>query len=141
MSPAGFSVERSSGGLVIRAGRVLMVKVRNLSGRVVWTFPKGHIEEGESVRRAALREVEEETGWHCRITGPFGLARYRFRRDGQPVKKTVRWFLMTPVRKTGRRDPEEIMKCRWASRKGLERRVEYPSDKALMARLLKEGRL
>ena len=27
-----------------------------------WTFPKGHIEEGEKPDAAALREVDEETG-------------------------------------------------------------------------------
>ncbi|MFP3871516.1 MAG: NUDIX domain-containing protein [Candidatus Natronoplasma sp.] len=27
-----------------------------------WDFPKGHIEEGETTREAALRELEEETG-------------------------------------------------------------------------------
>ncbi|MCW1930142.1 MAG: NUDIX domain-containing protein [Candidatus Kerfeldbacteria bacterium] len=32
-----------------------------------WSFPKGHIEPGEKVETAALREVLEETGLQCEI--------------------------------------------------------------------------
>ena len=31
-------------------------------GRLLWSLPKGHIEEGETAEQAAVREVEEETG-------------------------------------------------------------------------------
>ena len=32
-----------------------------------WTFPKGKAEPGESDEECALREVEEETGFRCRL--------------------------------------------------------------------------
>lgn len=32
-----------------------------------WSLPKGHIDEGESHEQAALREIEEETGFRCRV--------------------------------------------------------------------------
>ena len=31
-----------------------------------WSLPKGKLESGESAARAALREVEEETGLRCK---------------------------------------------------------------------------
>jgi 8-oxo-dGTP pyrophosphatase MutT (NUDIX family) len=31
-------------------------------GSEVWGFPKGHVDEGETVTEGALRELEEETG-------------------------------------------------------------------------------
>ena len=36
-----------------------------------WTFPKGHIESGESPEDAAVREVYEETGAHIRLLPGF----------------------------------------------------------------------
>lgn len=120
--------EVSAGGLVARGGKVLLVKVENLQGEVRWTFPKGHLEAGEDAPEAALREVEEETGWACRIEAPLTTARYRFRHDGREVSKEVRWFLMTPLRKTGSRDPVEVMAVRWAALSAARRLISYPSD-------------
>ena len=53
-----------------------MVKVENLEGDELWTFPKGHIEKGEKAPQAALREVEEETGYRCEIVKPFERVQY-----------------------------------------------------------------
>ena len=36
-----------------------------------WSFPKGHIEPGESAEAAAVREVYEETGAHIRLLPGF----------------------------------------------------------------------
>jgi len=124
--------EVSAGGLVLRAGKVLLVKVSNLQGEVLWTFPKGHLEKGEGARQAALREVEEETGWACRIRAPLMTARYRFLRKGREVAKRVEWFRMAPVRKVGRRDPDEIMAVRWIPAASAVRLLRYPSDLRLM---------
>ncbi|MDP4121329.1 MAG: NUDIX domain-containing protein [Bacillota bacterium] len=44
--------------------RILLVK--NHNGRY-WSFPKGHMEEGEDEVQTALRELKEETGLDVRI--------------------------------------------------------------------------
>jgi diadenosine hexaphosphate hydrolase (ATP-forming) len=67
----------SAGGVVMGHAGVLLIKVKNLQGQVVWTFPKGHLEPGETAEEAALREVEEETGWRCKILGPLLDVEYR----------------------------------------------------------------
>jgi ADP-ribose pyrophosphatase YjhB (NUDIX family) len=132
--------ESSAGGLVVRAGKVLLVKVENLQGEVRWTFPKGHLEAGEGARQAALREVEEETGWACRIRAPLTTARYRFFRHGREVSKQVRWYLMAPLKKTGARDGEEIMAVRWETLAKAERLLRYPSDFQLLEAYLQKSR-
>ena len=129
--------EYAAGGIVERDGKVLLVRVTNLLGEVVWTFPKGHLEKGETPLKAALREVEEETGWACRSVGPLSLVRYRFNRNGRPVAKKVRWYRMVPIEKTGRPDAAEIMKTRWAAKRAAAKLLHYPGDRKLYARYLK----
>lgn len=134
-------LEVSSGGLVRRGAppEILMVQVQNLQGKTVWTFPKGHLEAGETPEQAALREVYEETGWECRIAPgskrPFKKVQYFFRRGKELVRKQVIWFLMEPVKKTGSRDPHEILQTRWASFSEAEKLVSYKSDKLLLEEL------
>ena len=45
----------------------------NAAGRVVYNQPAGHVEMGESLQAAALRETLEETGWHVRLTQLLGI--------------------------------------------------------------------
>src|SRR5438309_8625246 len=92
-----------------------MIKVEKMKGDERWTFPKGHIEKGEKAPEAALREVEEETGYRCEIVKPFDRVQYWFKRGGQLVKKTVTWFLMKPLAKIGTHDADEILETSWAS--------------------------
>jgi 8-oxo-dGTP pyrophosphatase MutT (NUDIX family) len=51
----------AAGGIVVREGKVLLVRYRGGSGTYV-VAPGGAIEDGESLAGAAEREVEEETG-------------------------------------------------------------------------------
>lgn len=131
--------EYAAGGVVERDGKILLVKVTNLSGEVVWTFPKGHLEKKETPLKAALREVEEETGWKCRSVGPLALIRYRFNRNGRPVAKKVRWYRMEPVEKTGSPDEIEIMKTKWVPKRSTAKCLAYPSDLRLIARYLRKA--
>lgn len=130
------ALEYAAGGVVGRDGKVLLVKVTNLQGEVVWTFPKGHLEKDETPLKAALREVEEETGWRCRKTGPLALVTYRFQRNGRPVFKKVRWYRMEPVERTGKPDAVEIMKTKWVRASKVAATLRYPSDLKLISRYL-----
>lgn len=130
--------EVSAGGVVRRPGELLLVKVRNLQGLVVWTFPKGHLEAGETAEQAAVREVREETGWTCRIKAPLYEARYTFRREGKPVQKSVHWFTMDAVERVGACDPDEILECRWTPMEQAEELIVYESDKHIMELLKNE---
>jgi 8-oxo-dGTP diphosphatase len=114
-----------------------MVKVENLEGDSIWTFPKGHIEKGEKSEEAALREVQEETGYRCEIVAPFERVQYWFKRDDLLTKKTVNWFLMKPIEKTGDFDPEEILETRWFPIAEAAALARYKSDKKILAKLMK----
>jgi ADP-ribose pyrophosphatase YjhB (NUDIX family) len=45
-------------------------------GKNVYNQPAGHLDEGESLIAAAIRETQEETGWEVELTGLIGI--YRF---------------------------------------------------------------
>ena len=120
-----FKVVRAAGGVVTNErGELLMIRLRNR-----WDLPKGHIEEGEDSRTAALREVEEETGikaealdseplattWHAyNIYGPWEL------------KSTDWWRMRTSEENAPQPQNEEgITEVRWMNG---EERAEALND-------------
>jgi diadenosine hexaphosphate hydrolase (ATP-forming) len=127
----------SCGGLVwdTLANKLLLVQVENLSGKKVWTFPKGHPEKGETDEMAAIREVVEETGWMAQTIKKITDVQYFYTQDGVTFDKTVRWFLMKPLQKQGEFDPEEILACQWATMEQTEEMISYDSDKKLVKKL------
>ena len=55
--------------VVVRDGRVLLVRRRNEPDAGLWGFPGGHVEPGETCAECARREAAEETG----VVVPRGL--------------------------------------------------------------------
>ena len=50
-----------------RAGPVLLIQRGYGREKYRWSLPGGHVDRGESNRRAAVREAREETGFHVEI--------------------------------------------------------------------------
>ncbi len=123
--------EFSAGGVVLREGQALLIRTRDLRGHTVWTFPKGKLDEKETSPQAAIREVEEETGWRCRIEAELPRSQYWFQREGRRVKKTVRWFRMVPVEQVGRPD-KEVEEAAWVPVREAMDRLTYDSDRELL---------
>ncbi|MDB3966775.1 NUDIX hydrolase [Porticoccaceae bacterium] len=80
--------------VVEKDSRFLMV-LETKAGQQVINQPAGHVEPGEDILQAALRETMEETGWQVTISGflgfsthfaPFnGVTYYRMSFVAQPV--------------------------------------------------------
>lgn len=51
-----------SAAIIVHEYRVLMVRRRIREGELMWQFPAGAIEPGETAEQAAVRETAEETG-------------------------------------------------------------------------------
>lgn len=130
--------EHSAGGVILEDGTVLLILVKNLKGDHVWTFPKGHLEPGETPEAAALREVTEETGWDCEITSPLYKAEYSFMRGEMLVDKEVQWFLVKRVGGDGLpRTPDEVLDMKWLPLAEAENELVYKSDLDLIDLLKK----
>jgi len=85
----------AAGGVVVHDGRVLVLY---RSGRSEVRLPKGHVEMGEEVQAAALRETREESGYAgLALKADLGTQVVEFDRDGRRVVRTERYFLMAPV--------------------------------------------
>lgn len=133
--------EFSCGGVILENNKVLLVQVKSMKGRKIWTFPKGHIEQGETPRQAALREVLEETGYKASIVKPLLKVRYAFTLKGRYVRKVVQWYLMKKLGRIGKHDPSEILAINWVSINKAKEMVEYPSDKRLLELVEEENNL
>ncbi|MCL2577739.1 MAG: NUDIX domain-containing protein [Defluviitaleaceae bacterium] len=87
----------SCGGVVIFKNRVLVL-YKNQNGRHMgWVMPKGNIEQDETYKQAALREVKEESGVSARVIKYLGKTQYSFKAapEQEIIFKTVHWYLMT----------------------------------------------
>lgn len=94
---AKITVETSAGGIVpfIRNGEIVVPMVTTVGGGV--SFPKGHLEDGETPEVAALREMEEEVGLKSiKVIAALGmLTREKTDEAGNVKRKNVHIFLMT----------------------------------------------
>lgn len=86
--------EVSAGGIVFFKNSILML--RKFNGD--WVLPKGRVEENESLKETALREVYEETRAKVTPIKYLGKINYEFNRicymDRVHINKEVHWYLM-----------------------------------------------
>ena len=93
-----------------------------------WSFPKGKLDPGETDEDAALREVEEETGFRCLLERELPSTRYhdRFGRE-----KVVRYWLMRPVAGAFR-VTKEVDELRWLAPARAREILTYQHDRELL---------
>ncbi|HNR97217.1 MAG TPA: NUDIX hydrolase [Anaerolineae bacterium] len=115
----------AAGGLVVRDGRILLVRYPHGEGSFL-VAPGGAIADGESLARAAEREVQEETGVLVRARAPVMIENLRARRY-QMVKV---WYLCDDlggeVRRTPEADREGITRAAWYTDAELAGETVYP---------------
>ena len=98
--------------IVPRNGEFLLVE-EIVRDDYVLNQPAGHLEPGESLPAAALRETREETGWDVELTHWVGVYQWA-NADGQFLRFT---FAATPLRHDSSRTLDTgIVRAVWMTR-------------------------
>lgn len=105
--------EPTAGGIIFRhpkdaeEGEIEILLIQDAKNR--WTIPKGHIEEGETAKETARREIGEEAGLtNIDMLNWLGKINFRYRRVDKLVLMTTQIYL---VRAKG--DTDKILKEEW----------------------------
>jgi 8-oxo-dGTP pyrophosphatase MutT (NUDIX family) len=128
-SSSGKDVILAAGGILrrhsVEGDEILIVHRKRYDD---WTLPKGKLQDGESFRAAALREVEEETGCVARLDGFLGVVDYIV--DGTP--KVVFFWQMSAVQQKEISDHEEVAAVIWMSTADAAERLTHANERAFI---------
>jgi 8-oxo-dGTP pyrophosphatase MutT (NUDIX family) len=129
---------RESAGGIIKGpdGRIVLVCQHGNS----WSFPKGGVEEGETLIQAAIREIEEETGItqleYKKDLGSY--ERYSIGKDG--IGETKEWglrkrtlFLFTTTQHALGPKDDEVTEARYVTLDEAYELLTHPRDKEFFA--------
>ncbi|MFA7191964.1 MAG: NUDIX domain-containing protein [Candidatus Paceibacterota bacterium] len=111
--------------------------IKQLSGN--WSFPKGHLEEGEDSKTAAIRELQEETG----ITEfkfaelPTLIEEYDFNHSGDIRHKVNEYFIAYALQVDVKIQEGEIVDFKWVTYDEAMETFTFDDQKVIMKEVRK----
>jgi 8-oxo-dGTP pyrophosphatase MutT (NUDIX family) len=140
--------EFSAGGIVYKRFRDAKDKAQikwlivKPQGTDRWQFPKGKIDEGESSKDTAVREVKEEAGVEAKIITKVGNSQYFFVLGSEKIYKHVTFFLMEYVNDTKLGHDNEVDEVKFLPFDKAVHNLTFKGDKELLIKareLLESG--
>ena len=131
--------EKSCGALVLRRDKIdgkyyiLMIRHRMGGNR---SFPKGHMERGETERMTAVREVYEETSVQIRIRSDFRETVHYHPLPG--ISKEVVYFLSETEQESIKPREGEIAQVEWVPVETAESSLSHENDKTVFRAAIKK---
>ena len=121
--------QRNSGGaVVIEKNHVLLCQ-----GYRGWSFPKGKIEQGETLRETAIRETFEETGIRIALEKNFEAV-VPSAKPGDT--RTVTFFLGRSLDGMKVPDPDEVEYAAWIPVEKALEMIQYAPDREVLVKAL-----
>ena len=131
--------ETSAGGVVLDLESdppaVALIARHDRRSRLLWSLPKGHVEEGETPEQAALREVHEETGLLGRIVAPLGVIDFWFVVEDKRIHKTVHHYVIEAVGGELSDEDIEVEAVEWIPFPQVVRKLAYGDERRLVEKV------
>lgn len=135
--------DKSAGVIVFHRGEAgcrFLLLLSRLTKRPLWEFPKGGVDEGETVAEAALRELREETGLEAdsiRLIDDFQhREEYRFtsgKGDSRTlIRKEVTYFLAESSSTDVRLSAHEASQFAWLPLDDALRKLKYKARREML---------
>lgn len=125
--------EKSCGCIVMHKDKVLLVK----HNKGHWDFPKGHMEQGETEKQTAVREVKEETNMDVEIISD---QKYRanYIIEDKQIDKEVIYFIAKPLSLEIKPQEAEVSIVEWVKIDDAVEKITYPTSKNIMKQVKKD---
>ena len=119
----------AAGGIVLRQARPPLIAVVCLRKRNEWVLPKGKLDDGETARDAAMREVWEETGHDVSVHEFLGTLAY----DAGGRSKIVHYWRMESIGKSSRELMDDVRAVDWLPLEAAIERLSREHERAFLA--------
>jgi len=106
------SKEKSCRCIILKDDNVLLIGARDGGGKLFWSFPKGHQEDGETDFETAIRETKEEVGLDVKIIDDEPI-KTSYLVHGGTVHKDVLLFIAEPLNSEIKIQETEVEKAEW----------------------------
>lgn len=123
--------EKSCGAIVYRKfhGNTELLLIKNANGGH-WSFPKGHVEPGETEEETALREIKEETDIDVALVPGFReVITYTPKKD---ICKDVIYFLGKALTYDYTPQESEVAQIKWVEINHANSILNYDNDRQLV---------
>lgn len=126
--------EFSAGGIVFNNEDKVLITRHSQNHH--WGFPKGWIEQGQTIEEAAIREVREEGGVEAEIIDKVGHTKYTYIWEREKVFKVVTYFLMKYISGDPKDHDWEMEDAGWFDVEEALKILSFSRDKSLLKKAL-----
>lgn len=123
--------EKSCGAVVFNKNKVLIIE----QFQNMYSFPKGHVEIGETEMQTAIREVKEETNIDIKITNK---KRFVIHYNIGKTRKEVVFFIAEALNTDLKSQEEEIISCEFIDKDLVLDKITYDNVKKIYSKIINE---
>lgn len=120
--------EKSCGAIVYKKEKNELKFLLVYQSNGHYSFPKGHMEKGETEIETTLREIKEETNLDVKLNTNFRVS-IEYLLSSKNVMKEAVYFLATPISSELKNQEGEIDFCDWYSYEDTMKLLEFDNIK------------